>query len=365
MNTELEGGSGIVGVPLNLPVSALTLDLDNPRFGAKSKSETQEDLAVRLHMGFDITAIAESIARNGFFANEPLIVVASPKQEKYVVIEGNRRLTALLALTSETLRSQLYEPQRLNELAAMSKFTANDLVPCILVDDRVKIAPILGFRHISGILEWQPFAQAKFIAKLIDQDHYDFKMAAEAVGKNRNEIAEMYRNQAIAKQASDVGMDTSALESSFSVLQVALGSPGIRAFIDAPLGSKVTPGTQPIPEKGLMPLRELLAFLFGEDGRGPVIRDTRQISKLGKVIQSEIGLKVLRETWSLEKAEEAIKDQGMDPYVRLLNRIRTATESIKSAFDDVSDYVDDKQAKENVRALHELSSNLNDLMSDD
>lgn len=365
MSIDKNTKSGVVGKSLHLPVSSLLLDVENPRFGAKNKSESQEDLAVKLEMGFDIIAVAESIARNGFFANEPLIVVGGPGKEKYTVIEGNRRLTALLALTNEHVRSKMYQVTRFDELAATSVFQKEHLVPCTLVESRELIAPILGFRHISGILEWQPFAQAKFIAKLIDEDKYDFKTTAEAVGKDKSQIAEMYRNQAIAQQATDVGMNTSALENSFSVLQVAMGSPGIRSFIGAPLGSAVTPGMKPIPEKGLKALRELLAFLFGDEQKTPVIKDTRQISKLGKIIQNDIGLKVLRETWSLDKAEDAIKVQGMDPYTRLLNRLKTANESVKSTFDDISDFVDDKEIQNSVQTLHEHASNLKDLMPDD
>ena len=364
MSTE-NSQTGVIGKSLSLPVGKLLLDIDNPRFGSKHKSESQEDLAVRLEMAFDIISVAESIARNGFFANEPLIVVKADPEGKYTVIEGNRRLTALLALTNDHIRSKMYQADKFEELSKASVFKQEHLVPCTLVESRLNIAPILGFRHISGILEWQPYAQAKFIAKLIDQDGFDFKSAAEAVGKDKNQIAEMYRNQAIAQQAADLGMNTSALENSFSVLQVAMGSPGIRSFIDAPLGSGVVRGANPIPDKGLNALRELLAFLFGEDQRAPVIKDTRQISKLGKIIQNEVGLKVLRETWSLEQAEDAIKDMAMDPYTRLMNRLRTANESVKSTFDDVADYVDDKNVKTTVEMLYENTSNLRDLLSDD
>jgi hypothetical protein len=365
MSTDEEVNAGVIGKRLNLAVSKLLLDVENPRFGSKNKSESQEDLAVKMEMSFDIITVAESIARNGFFANEPLIVVSGPAKGMYTVIEGNRRLTALIALTDVQTRSKMYQVDRLDELAKISLFQKSNSVPCTLVESRAHIAPILGFRHISGILEWQPFAQAKFIAKLIDQEKYDFKSAAEAVGKEKNQVAEMYRNQAIAQQAADVGMNTTALEASFSVLQVAMGSPGIRSFIGAPLGSAVTVGVKPIPEHGMKSLRELLGFLFGEDQRAPVIKDTRQISKLGKIIQSDIGLKTLRETWSLEAAEESIKDVAMDPYTRLLNRLKTATESVKSTFDDVADYVDDKQVQISVQALHEHTSNLKDLVADD
>ena len=64
-------------------------------------------------------------------------------------------------------------------------------------------------------------------------------------------------------------------------------------------------------------------------------------------------------------AEAAIKDQGMDPYTRLLNRLKTANESVKSTFDDISDYIDDANVKEYVQTLYENTSNLKNLVEDD
>jgi hypothetical protein len=357
--------SGVVGKSMFLHVDDLLLDEQNPRFGSKTKQMSQEDIAIKLEMGYDIITVAESIARNGFFANEPLIVIKGPVEGKYTVIEGNRRFTSILALTNNEIRSKLYQQERLTELAASSVFKRSDLVPVTLVDNRELIAPILGFRHISGIMEWQPLAQAIFVAKLIDEDGYSFETAAEVVGKSKSDIAGMYRNQAIAKQAADVGMNTSGLENSFSSLTVAMSSPGIRAFIAAPLGNAVTPGMKPIPEDHYAPLKELLSFLFGDEIKEPVIRDTREINRLGKVIQNPTGLEMLRETWSLAEAESAIKDQGMDPYTRLLNRLRTANESVKSTFDDISDFLGDAKVKEYVQTLNENSTNLKNLIEDD
>ena len=57
---------------------------------------------------YDAITIAESIARHGYFESEPLVAVpyeaAYPGEKRgersgeYVVVEGNRRLTALRAL---------------------------------------------------------------------------------------------------------------------------------------------------------------------------------------------------------------------------------------------------------------------------
>ena len=74
--------SGVVGTSISLSVNNLLLDVENPRFGLKSKAESQEDIVVKLEMAFDIVSIAESISRNGFFANEPLIVIKAKEKDK-------------------------------------------------------------------------------------------------------------------------------------------------------------------------------------------------------------------------------------------------------------------------------------------
>ena len=357
--------SGVVGTSISLSVNNLLLDVENPRFGLKSKAESQEDIVVKLEMAFDIVSIAESISRNGFFANEPLIVIKAKEKDKYTVIEGNRRFAALLALTDKSIREKLFQSKDFNDLADNSLFKSQNKIPCTLVENRDKIASILGFRHISGILEWQPYAQAVFIAKLVDEDRRSFEEVAKDVGKPKSDIAGMYRNQAIAKQAAEVGMNTTGLENSFSSLTVAMGSPGIRAFISAPLGSAVTPGIKPIPEENYGELKELLAFLFGDESKPPVISDTREINRLGKIIQNPVGIETLRRTWSIGEAEAAIKEQGMDPYTRLINRLKTANESVRSTFDDISDYLDDDNVKTYVQSLDENVASLKNMIEND
>ena len=76
MDNSSKSKSGVVGRSLFLHVDDLLLDVENPRFGSKNKAETQEDIALKLEMGFDIITVAESIARNGFLT-ETVFTVSS------------------------------------------------------------------------------------------------------------------------------------------------------------------------------------------------------------------------------------------------------------------------------------------------
>ncbi len=154
----------------NIAIRDLRLDSENPRLPAALQGASQEDLAVDLDLGFEAFTVAESIASHGFFASEPLIAIPSDAEAgAWIVVEGNRRLTALLGLANTAIRSQFSGSERWDGLAQRANLTLDTTIPVVVVDSRSTVVPIIGFRHISGILSWTPFAQARYVAKLVDE----------------------------------------------------------------------------------------------------------------------------------------------------------------------------------------------------
>ena len=246
-----------VGTSIEVPLNALRLDPENPRLPSQLQGGSQEDLAVDLDLGFEAFAVAESIATHGYFRSEPLIAIPSPDEENtWIVVEGNRRLTALLGLTDPSIRSQFPDPARWDALAAKAQITSDIKVPVVAVEDRSTVVPIIGFRHIAGILAWSPFAQARYIAKLVDDDGNEIGEASKMIGIDKTKTGNLYRDQAIAKQAASFGIDTGPVESEFSLLTVAMNSTHLRDHVSAPLGSKLAPGEDPIPAEKEDALRE-------------------------------------------------------------------------------------------------------------
>jgi len=344
--------TGVVGSIQYLDISSLLLDVDNPRFQLEQHERSQSALGTKLIMGYDVQTLAESIARNGYFANDPLVAVMSKEEVgKFVVVEGNRRLTALKALCDPAFRAELYDPPLWEKLSKSSALGGNPKIPVSVISDRSKINPILGFRHISGINSWQPLAQARFIARMIDEDGLDFEQTAESVGKKINDVANMYRNQAIVKQADDLGFSVGRMETSFSLLSVSMGAPALREFVNAPLGNKIEIGKKPIPEVKKNELVELLGWIFGDEENEPVISDSREIHNLGRVVQNPLGLKILRSSRNLKEAQDAIKEAGLDPLKRLLLRLGSANEASKAAFDDIAHFRDDPQVAAFVNSI--------------
>lgn len=348
------------GESRELPLRQLRLDPHNPRLPADLQGSSQADLAVHLELGFDAYTVAESISSHGYFGSEPLIVIADESEEPpaWVVLEGNRRLTALLGLVDPTIRRQFANPQPWEALGQRSPVSADDKIPALILRNRTDATPIIGFRHISGILQWQPYAQARYIARLVDEEGMDYAEVAKMVGIDRTKVANLYRDQAIATQARDLGIETGPLEQSFSLLTVAMSTTKLRDHIGAPLGSKTEPGSKPIPDTKTMEMQELVTWIFGDGEIEPVISDSRQISKLGNVAANPIGLASLRQGDSLDLALQKVKDSDTHPRTRLINRLKSGRSALTSALDDVSDFTEDQEVQDLVDEIRSAADAL-------
>ncbi len=73
----------------DIPVADLLLDVSNPRH---DPVETQEEQIAALVKDDQIKSLATDIAMNGLSPIEKPIVMYDEGSEKYIVLEGNRRV---------------------------------------------------------------------------------------------------------------------------------------------------------------------------------------------------------------------------------------------------------------------------------
>ncbi|HEU5036083.1 MAG TPA: hypothetical protein VFT70_03695 [Nocardioides sp.] len=357
----MTASSAHLGDQRQIALENLRLDPENPRLPAAAQGASQEDLAFDLELGFEAFTVAESIASHGFFTSEPLIAVPSEDEAGvWIVVEGNRRLTALLGLAQPSIRSQFPSPDQWDALAAKAGLTLDTEVPVVVVDSRSTVVPIIGFRHISGILGWTPFAQARYVAKLVDDDGLSFAEVAKMIGIDKGRAGNLYREQAIAKQAATLGIPTGPVEEAFSLLTVAMSNTKLRGFVGAPLGSKLEPGTDPVPGAKTSELKELLGWVFGTAETDKVLNDSRDINKLGGAISSPVGLASLRAGDNLAEALQKIDDAGLDKLERLIKRLRAARNALQAAEIDIADHGDEPEVQ---ALLEELQTSVDALRS--
>lgn len=156
----------------------LLIDPNNPRFADISDEslnipiqrfadpEVQNNAFNKMmNVHFDVLSLANSIETVGFLQVDN-IVAKKLDNEKYVIIEGNRRVTALKyivhqyrigqsLLSDDTIKQFL----QLEILVVDNAEDANDNIGKI----------IQGIRNVSGIKEWAAYQKAQFISDMIEK----------------------------------------------------------------------------------------------------------------------------------------------------------------------------------------------------
>jgi hypothetical protein len=331
------------GVMKQVPLRSLRLDAMNPRLPESHRNGSQTDLAVVLEMGFDAFAVAQSIADNGYFSAEPLLVVPSESDpDAWVVVEGNRRLTALLGLAFPDVRSEFAEPDRWTVVAGRAGGDPDDLIPVVEHETREDTHVEVARAHVVGKLAWRPYMQARFIASRVAEGR-SIAEVADLIGVTKSKAADLYRDQAVVLQAQRLGLETAEIEKAFSLLTVAMGNTRLRDHVGVPLGSRLEIDADPVPDDKVDELRELISWIFGNEDNEPKITDSRQTSQLGNVVATDVGLAALRAGASLEEAKQRVKAAGIPPEVKLVNALTAAKNSLSAASEYLTTYANDEE----------------------
>ena len=152
MDAVLEGRS----------VADLRFDPSNPRIPTDVDPSDEQAVLDWMLQDAGLVELMGSIAVNGFFPAEPLLITPADTGTGYWVLEGNRRLAAV---------KLLLEPERAPRRKAAVAMTAAEVtdhdalrrLPCVEFASRREVLDYLGYRHITGIKEWEPAAKARYL----------------------------------------------------------------------------------------------------------------------------------------------------------------------------------------------------------
>lgn len=146
-----------------LPTDQLLLDFDNPRLAEAQANQNAAALALAQRQGIaHVIKLAEDIVENGLDPLSLTAVVPTKKPDRYMVIEGNRRLLALRVLDSPALVAPLAntgQSRRLNKLSDDFADVPISEVPCVIFDSEEEAAHWIRLRHTGqnegvGLVEW-------------------------------------------------------------------------------------------------------------------------------------------------------------------------------------------------------------------
>lgn len=171
---------------LELSIDELLLDRDNPRLGSVSSQSEALASLVRLNPGHFRNLMA-SIRDYGLDPGDSLYVVPSADGDDFVVLEGNRRLSALKVLSSPDILAGTDLPESTKKPLVREAlgFERSKVEPirCVRFDDREHANDWIRRRHTGaaggeGRITWKPLEKQKFSGDYTTIDVIDF------VGRN-------------------------------------------------------------------------------------------------------------------------------------------------------------------------------------
>ncbi len=168
---------------IELKIEDLRFDLKNPRYQNLSN---QRDALQKIVDAQDdkLAVLADDIATQGLNPGERIFVTEDEAEgEKYLVLEGNRRLAALMILSRPALLDSLglrdSQKKRFKDIAKKFRRDAVEPIECMVFDQREEANHWIELRHMGenngkGIVGWDGIQAARFRGNSVSLQIVDF-----------------------------------------------------------------------------------------------------------------------------------------------------------------------------------------------
>ena len=295
----------------DLPVEQLVLDKENPRLASSLfDGADPEDLVRVLWTEMAVDEVALSIAANGYYPDEALLVIPEKGSKagaarRYIVVEGNRRLAAVLLLRDAQLRKRI----KATSLPTISQSDRRklDRLPVSLHPDRKSIWAYIGFRHVNGTKPWDAYSKAMYVAHVHEDYRVPVKEIADRIGDKHSTVQRFYQGYKVLRQAEEMtSFDREDLARNrfyFSHLYTAVDYSEFRNFLG--ITDERRKQRAPVPKRKLANLADLMLWLYGKQSTNtqPVVRTQfPDLSRLRSVISKTSAVDLLRSGYPLDVA---------------------------------------------------------------
>lgn len=302
------------------PTSLLNFDYENPRLTTGDVLSTHDEKSMICSLR-DIAALDEliqSISNNGYFNLEPLIVWGE-ENGPFTVLEGNRRLAAIRLIKNKELAREC----KVSIPATISpKVLASvEHVTVWRVKEKADAQAFIGFKHINGPYRWDAYAKARYVADWYKKDKskgLTIESIARQLGDDNDTIrayigAILVLVQAEEERLFDIKDRYNRGRFAFSHLYTALGRNEYKEFLGLSKGWNQTPDEQPIDDKKIPQLKEVLKYLYGskQDNQPALIKSQNpDLKYLGEILVHPVALEKIRGGADLKTAHNEVRDAG-------------------------------------------------------
>lgn len=333
----------------------LFLDPKNPRLGRHNiAANLAPEAILEVMREWKLEELAISFLESGFWPQEALLVVVDQigKKPQKVVVEGNRRLAALKLLLAAKSGNAVSPKWR--EIAASGNKEAYARlreIPYLTADSREDVQSYIGYRHVTGIQQWEPAEKAEYIAHLIDDQGMTYEQVMRKIGSKTPAVRQNYISYRLLLQMEDANEEISIkhVEDKFSVLFLSLRSEGTQTYLNIDIQADPDKAKRPVPKSKLAQLANFALWLFGDEKREPVVSDSRQVDKFGEMLLSPAAIEYL-ERAEKPSFETAYRLAGGDEAGTAQLLVRAA-DAIEQALGTVHHHRKSSVMKKAVRRL--------------
>jgi hypothetical protein len=290
---------------LEITLDQILLDPNNPRFAELGdtadvipesrfgEEKIQKEAFDKMKADrFDVSELRETIKTIGFLPMDKIIVKLwtknpTPKNPKYIVVEGNRRASALKWLIDlhnsgrETfVESQLNNFQNL-EVLLLDHENAPSTAIWILP----------GLRHVSGIKEWGPYQKARAVF-ILRETGVSSQEAAQSLGLSTRAANQLWRSYlALEQMKNDEEYGEYAEPKLYSFFEEIFKRPTVRTWLIWDDNQRKFTNTTG--------LKEMFQWIIGEENEDgelndPKLSEAKSIRDLGLIINNESAMAVFK-----------------------------------------------------------------------
>lgn len=354
---------------ITININNILLDPNNPRFAELgddmdlipetrfSEHKIQKDAYDKMRSDkFDVSELKDTIKTLGFLPMDKIVVREwkinkAETEKKYIVVEGNRRITALKWLIDlhQSGKETFTEKQ-------LENFTNLDV---LLLDQENAPESTLwilpGLRHVSGIKEWGPYQKARAVFILRESGSTP-QESAQSLGLSTRAANQLWRSYlALEQMRSDEEFGESAEPKMYSFFEEIFKKAEVREWLNwSDSERKFTNSSN---------LREMYSWIVGEsDDDGdfiePKLSEAKNIRDLGPILKDEQSLSILRSNGgSLLRARAKYEADHPEEWAPIIMKAdSTLTNLSVSALK--------KLTNEDIDQLNRLKERINSILSD-
>jgi len=191
--------------PIELNIEQIYLDPNNPRFvddnwmtildesiDQDNVQQAAQDKMIRFH---DVDKLRMNMEINGFLPIDQ-VIVREFKPDKFVVLEGNRRITAAKLIVELEHKGVAIDSSVMDSIRTIN---------CLLYTGTDNQAAWIfqGLRHITGIKPWSAYNKAKLMNQLLQEEGKSLTEVGKQFGLTAFGAGQWIRGYNAFRQAKD------------------------------------------------------------------------------------------------------------------------------------------------------------------